>query len=419
MYKLKSRVSIDTPASIGYPHVMIPRTLGKRLKELAGPYPVVFLTGPRQSGKTTLARNTFPGFEYRSLENLQTREEAIEDPLGFLGLFEGGGGVILDEVQRAPDLFSYLQGFVDEDRGGPFVLTGSQQFLLSEKISQSLAGRAAVLELMPFSMAELEGRKPRGPEEILRGRGKRKAQTGPELDEALFTGFFPRIHDKGLAPRTWLDGYVRTYVERDVRTVSGVGDLDAFSRFLGLCAGRAGALVNTSGLGSDAGVSHVTAKRWLSILRASYIVDFLVPHHRNFNKRLVRSPKLYFVDTGLLCYLLGIRSPADLRDHPLRGPIFENYVVAEFRKLFLHGGESPPLFFWRDSHGREVDLLIDLGKRRIPVEVKSGRTVASDFFRGLDFYTGLSGDEGGMLVYGGDESYQRKNHAVRSWRECT
>ncbi len=398
---------------------MIPRTLARRLKELVGPYPVVFLTGPRQSGKTTLARNTFPRFEYRSLENLHTREEAVQDPLSFLARFEGKGGVILDEVQRAPGLFSYLQGFVDEERGGPFLLTGSQQFLLSEKISQSLAGRSAVLELLPFSLAELERRKPRLPEAFLRGRGRRTRGSGFTLDEAMFTGFFPRIHDRGLSPRTWLDGYRRTYIERDVRTVSGVGDLEAFSRFLGLCAGRAGRLVNLSALGSDAGVSHVTAKRWLSILRASYIVDLLLPHHRNFNKRLVKSPKLHFVDTGLLCHLLGIRSPADLRDHPLRGSIFENFVVAELRKMFLHRGETPPLFYWRDSRGREVDVLIDLGRTRVPVEAKAGRTVASDFFKNLDFYTDLSGDGGGVLVFGGDESHRRRNHAVRAWWDIT
>jgi hypothetical protein len=204
-----------------------------------------------------------------------------------------------------------------------------------------------------------------------------------------------------------------------VRTVSAVGDLDSFTRFLGLCAGRTGQLVNSSSLGSDSGVSHVTTKRWLSILRASYVIDLLQPHHENFSKRLVKSPKLYFVDTGLLCQLLGIRRAEDLERHPLRGAIFENLVVAEFRKLFLNHGERPPLYFWRDSHGREVDLLIDLGTRRIPVEVKAGRTVASDFLAGLDRYTTLSGDPEGILVYGGDDAYRRRTHHVRPWFACS
>lgn len=389
-----------------------------RLIELAGPYPVIFLTGPRQSGKTTLSRKAFPQYTYVSLEDLQNRREASEDPRGFLRRFEGTDGVILDEVQRAPELFSYLQGFVDEERGGPFVLTGSQQFLLSERISQSLAGRAAILELLPLSLAELWRRRARRPDNL---PGKPAPGDTPRhgLDEILFSGMFPRIHDRGLDPPTWLDGYVRTYVERDVRSVAGVGDLDSFTRFLGLCAGRAGQLLNASSLGADAGVSHVTSKRWLSILRASYIVELLPPHHENFKKRLIKSPKLYFSDTGLLCHLLGVRKADDLRVHPLRGAIFENFVVTELRKLFLHNGERPPLHFWRNSNGREVDVIIDLGTRRIPVEIKAGETVTSDFFKVLDYYLSLSGDPSGILVHGGGESYSRGDHRVRAWCHIT
>ncbi len=235
----------------------------------------------------------------------------------------------------------------------------------------------------------------------------------------LFAGTFPRIHDRELDPSVWLNGYLRTYIERDVRTVSGIGDLESFTRFVSLCAGRAGQLVNSSSLGSDAGVSHVTAKRWLSILRASYVIEFLQPHHENFSKRLVKSPKLYLIDTGLLCHLLGIRKSADLANHPLRGAIFENLVVMEFRKLFLHQGERPPTFFWRDSHGREVDLVIDLGTRRIPIEVKAGSTVASDFLKGLDRYVEMSGDREGVLIYGGGQSYRRQRHHIRAWFACS
>ena len=398
---------------------MIPRTLQRRLKELLGPYPAVFLTGPRQSGKTTLAQTTFPDFRYLSLEDLQNRRDAMEDPRGFLGRFEGRGGVILDEVQRAPDLFSYLQGFIDANRGGPFLLTGSQHFLLSERITQSLAGRVAILELMPFSLAEITQRSPLAPEAMNR-LDEVPAEAAPfDLDGILFKGMFPRIHDKGLEPTTWLDGYVRTYVERDVRSISNVGNLETFTRFVSLLAGRAGQLLNASSLGADAGVTHVTARKWISILQESYIIHLLRPHHANFSKRLVKSPKVYFVDTGLLCYLLGIRRVEDLATHPLRGAIFENFVVSELTKVFLHQGIRPPLSFWRDSNGREVDVIVDDGSRSIPVEIKSGKTVVPDFFKGLEYYERLSGHGGGILVYGGGESYQRGQHVVRAWWTCS
>ena len=368
---------------------LVPRTLSGVLQRLAGPYPVVYLTGPRQSGKTTLARAAFPDYTYVSLEDLQRRTAVQEDPRGFLRGVAGDAGVIIDEAQRVPELFSYLQQIVDERRAGPFILTGSQQFLLAERVTQSLAGRAAVLQLLPFSVAELWRRPALTPDawaEAALGPGT-ELGAGPassSLDDVLFTGLYPAIHHRRLEPSQWLDAYVTTYVERDARLAGAVGDLAGFARFVALCAGRSGQLLNLTSLGSDAGVSRVTASSWLSILSASYIVTLLQPHFENFSRRLVKVPKLYFLDTGLMCALLGLRKPGDLRVHPLRGAVFETFVVSELTKLFLHHGERAPLFFWRDSNGREVDVLLDMGVSRVPVEAKAGETVAADAFRGLE-----------------------------------
>jgi predicted AAA+ superfamily ATPase len=398
---------------------MVPRTLEGRLRDLASTFPAVFLTGPRQSGKTTLARSTFPEFHYISLEDLQNRQEALEDPRGFLKRLEGQRGAILDEVQRTPDLFSYLQGFLDEGRSGPVVLTGSQHFLLGERISQSLAGRVAILELLPFSVAELARRPALQPEAIAEPPEAPAETPQLSLAEMLFRGLYPRIHDRQLDAAAWLDGYLRTYSERDVRQLTNIGNLQAFSRFLALCAGRSGQLLNSSALATEAGINHSTARHWVSVLQASYIVLLLKPHHENFNKRLVKTPKLYFLDAGLLCHILGLRQPEDLSVHPLRGAIFETFVIGELHKMFLHHGRPAPLYFWRDAAGHEVDALIDLGTRRIPVEIKAGQTLAGDVFRGLDYYLDLAGGGTGVLVYAGDETYPRRNHLVRSWWQCS
>lgn len=396
---------------------MIKRTLEPVLAEAAKHYPVVTLTGPRQSGKTTLVRERFRRHAYVSLENPDDRAFATEDPKGFLGQFERGA--VLDEVQRVPDLFSYIQGIVDErKKAGQFILTGSQNFLLLEKITQSLAGRTAILHLLPFSQSELRGGKSLPLDSVGSKLPRRKA-TGDDSTQTLFRGFYPRIHDQNLPPHDWLRNYYQTYIERDVRSVINVGDIEAFGRFVRLCAGRCGQLLNLSSLGADCGVSHATAQRWLSVLESSFIVYLLRPHFRNFSKRLVKSPKLYFLDTGLLCYLLRIREPRDLRDHALRGAIFECFAVGEVLKSSIHAGREPDVYFWRDSAGHEVDMVLDRGETLIPVEVKSGQTVGSDFFKGLDFWRGLPGQEAApaALVYGGGKSMSRNRVAVYSWQD--
>lgn len=397
---------------------MIERALEVTLTKAARSYPVVTLTGPRQSGKTTLVRAAFPDHDYASLEDPDVRSFAIEDPRGFLSQFRGP--VVLDEVQRTPDLFSYIQTIVDQrDRPGQFILSGSQNFLLLRSISQSLAGRSAVLHLMPFSLAELLGRRPLQISSIGRTLPRRDRSKQDDLMKTLHRGFYPRIHDKDLDAPKWFGNYYRTYVERDVREIVNVGDIESFSRFVRLCAGRNGQLLNLSSLANDGGITHTTARRWLSILEASFLVTLLRPHHRNFNKRLIKSPKLYFLDTGLLCYLLRIRAPEDLHTHASRGAVFESFVLSELMKNLLNRGDEPGLHFWRDSTGHEIDILIEQGEELTALEVKSGQTVASDFFSGLRYWRGLVGDPSApaALVYGGDRSFTREGITVYRWSE--
>ncbi|MFQ5411594.1 MAG: ATP-binding protein [Phycisphaerae bacterium] len=400
---------------------MIRRHLSRTLKAAARDFPVVTVTGPRQSGKTTLVRAAFPRHRYASLEDPDVRAFAEEDPRGFLDQFRGK--VILDEVQRTPELFSYIQGLVDrDDRAGRFVLSGSQNFLLLHRVSQTLAGRCAVLRLLPFSRSELVGRSIGDLVKLINSRRVTPSNVrkgSATLIETLFTGGYPRIHDKRLKPQAWLASYYQTYIERDVRDLLNVGDVEAFGRFIRLCAGRSGQLLRTSSLASDAGVSHTTARRWLSILEASFVIHLLRPHHRNFNKRLVKSPKLYFLDTGLLCYLLRIQRAEDLASHAARGAIFETWVVSEALKHFYHRGVEPDIHFWRDAAGHEIDLLIDKGTMQIPIEIKSGQTIASDFFANIDYWRNLARAPGGAacLVYGGDDSYRRRGITVLSWSD--
>lgn len=397
---------------------MIKRTLSQKLVTLARQFPVVSITGPRQSGKTTLTRMVFKDYDYVSLEDPNEREFAQSDSKGFLRRFTGG--VILDEIQRVPDLLSHIQGIVDSDSSpGKFILTGSQQFHLMDKVSQTLAGRTAILYLLPFSLDELMGERPSDPWKIdtLPDRRRRPRFS---FEEILYQGLYPRIHDKKLEAQDWLSAYYRTYVERDVRDIGHIGNLETFQRFVRLCAGRSGQLLNHSSLAADCGISHTTARHWISILQAGFIIHLLPPHHENFSKRIIKSPKLYFLDTGLLCYLLRVREPEDILTHAMKGAIFETFVLSELYKAFAHRGEIPPLYFWRDRTGHEVDVVIDTGKKLIPIEVKSGETVDGSFFDGVRFFTALGApaSKTGVLIHGGEARYQRENFIVRPWYQC-
>jgi len=377
---------------------MIKRQLEAKLRQWSTEYPVVTLTGPRQSGKTTLCKAVFPHKTYVSLEDLDMREFARTDPRGFLAAIPDGA--VLDEIQHAPDLVSYLQTRVDSDaRSGQFILTGSHQFEMMQSVSQSLAGRTAIARLLPFSYGELYG------------------STTPEsVDHMLYSGFYPRIHDRKLNPTEALSFYLSTYIERDVRQLLAVSDLDRFSTFVRLCAGRTAQLLNMQAIGSECGVTHNTIKSWISVLQASGIVTLLRPWHANIGKRLVKTPKLYFLDTGLACYLLGIHNPAHLAGHPLRGALFETFVVSEAFKQHHHTGLPEQLWFYRDHHGNEVDLLVGRGKGHAAWEIKSSMTIASDFFKGLTLLSERTKDllsQG--LVYGGEQSMTRQGVHITPW----
>jgi predicted AAA+ superfamily ATPase len=378
-------------------HIMIARTLTSTLKTLAGQYPVVTITGPRQSGKTTLCRNAFPDKPYINLESPDLRQFAVSDPRGFLAAHPEGA--ILDEIQRTPLLLSYLQPLVDE-RPAPrqFILTGSQQFEVMTNISQSLAGRTALLKLLPFSIEELGS-----------------AGISSNIDALLLNGFYPRIYDAGLNPTQALGDYLETYVERDIRQLINIKDLALFEKFVKLCAGRTGQLLNLQSFGNDAGISHTTARSWLTLLEASYVVFLLQPWHTNISKRQVKTPKLYFYDVGLAAYLLGAESELHINRHPLRGNLFENMIVIEALKYRCHRGKRNNLYFWRDSKGNEVDLLVESGPNVMPVEIKSGATISEDFFKGLQTFTDrLPHVSISSLVYGGTEQQKRSN--VWIWR---
>jgi uncharacterized protein len=381
---------------------MIPRDLGDKVLQLSKGFPVITVTGPRQSGKTTLVRALFPEYTYLNLENLDIRLAAEEDPRRFLGIY-AKSGVIIDEAQKVPHLFSYLQEIVDESgKLGKYILTGSQNFLLLEKITQSLAGRVAVCHLLPFTQHEI----------------KNAVFVESKLNAMLFRGGYPVLYDRPVEPVDYFPSYISTYIERDVRSLKNIGDLSTFQRFIKLCAGRTGQILNYSSLGNDAGINYKTVQSWISILEASFVVFLLRPFHKNYGKRVVKQPKLYFFDTGLLCSLLDIQSPEQLENHYLRGGIFESFVVSEYFKSVYHLGLRPSAWFWRNNTGHEIDLLIEKADILSAVEIKSGETINQSFFKGLEYFRTLSNDAKTpyALVYGGNSNQVRKNIKVFSWK---
>lgn len=379
----------------------IKRDAQKIIKKLLGQYPAVVLTGPRQSGKSTLAKNILKNAIYVSLEDLDEREFARSDPRGFLKRFENGG--IIDEIQKLPELVSYLQSFLDNKKKNvPIILTGSAQLTLLANVSQTLAGRIAIIELLPLSHQELT-----------------KSNVAPESMEQLFLkGFYPRLYKEKINSSDWYQDYVKTYIERDIRDLLKIHNLGVFQRFLKMCASRAGQILNLSSLAGDCGISHSTASAWFNILEATYVIFRLEPHYKNFSKRLIKSPKLFFYDTGLLCFLLDVKSDTELETHSSRGAIMENWVAAEIIKARFNAHKPRNFYFWRDNKGSEVDFIIDHGQKLIPVEIKSGITVASDFFKNIFYWSKLAGNsaEKGYLIYAGEDNQFRTGINVLGWK---
>ncbi len=396
--------------SLDSPPALIPRAARPLLDEVRAGYPVITLTGPRQSGKTTLAQLAFADKPYVSLETPDEREFALADPRGFLARFPGGA--IIDEVQHVPALLSWIQTEVDErQQMGRYVLTGSQNFALLAHIGQSLAGRAALVQLLPLSLAEL-------------GAAGRLPSDDQALDVTLLRGGYPPLHARPVAPARWYADYVMSYLERDVRQITQVHDLSTFQRFLKLCAGRTGQLLNLANLAVETGIAQSTARAWLSVLEASYVVFLLPPHHRNLGKRVVKTPKLYFIDTGLAAALLGITEPAQLAPHPLRGALFETLIVSEFLKARFNAGWPSNLYFWRDNVGLEIDLLLETPQALHPVEIKSTATVRGELFAGLRKWCAVAataGDAPGppRLVCAAPANHEREGIIVRRWQDAT
>lgn len=377
---------------------MINRIAQQKLLELAGYFKVVSVNGPRQSGKTTLVKNTFKSKPYVSLENPDERLFALEDPRGFLQTYSSGA--IFDEIQRAPLLFSYLQEIVDNSNSpGQYILTGSNNFLLQENITQSLAGRVGHLTLLPFSMNEINN----------------KEYSDNDL---MLKGFYPPIYDQNIPFHEWIPNYIKTYIEKDVRQIKNISDLLLFEKFVRVLAGRCSQEVNYTNISNEIGIDTKTVQSWIGILVNSYLIFLLKPHYKNFNKTIVKRPKLYFIDTAIACSLLNIKQNNHIQNHPLRGALFENMVISEALKNNLNKGLENNLYYWRDKTGHEVDLIVEEGVKQIPIEIKSSATINSTFFKNLNYWNKLRKEEGGLLLYSGVKTQQRSNNIkVMNWRD--
>ncbi len=380
--------------------MLINRSITEKILSIVKQYPVITITGPRQSGKTTLCQQIFPNKPYISLEDLDQRDFANNDPKGFLSQYPDGA--VFDEIQKAPALTSYIQTIVDaKQKNGLYILTGSQQFEIMSNLTQSLAGRTALIKLLPFSYQEIYHN-----------------NKTINLTEVLFKGFYPRIFKENLNPTEALMFYINTYIERDLRNLINIKDLSVFEIFLKLIAGRTGQILNYSSISNDIGIDQKTVKNWLSILEASYIIKIIYPYYQKQNKRYVKAPKLFFYDTGLVCCLLNIKKPEQLNNHPLFGSIFETYVISEILKIIYNRVLMENLFFFRDHAGHEVDVIFDKVIQINAIEIKAARTINPDFFKGLDFLKTLKYKiQNRGIIYGGEESYTRNQTAIICWRE--
>ena len=376
---------------------MIDRQIEKELSLLKDEFPIIAILGPRQSGKTTLSKKVFKDYEYVSFEDYDVREFAENDPRGFLDRYKEH--IIFDEIQRVPKIISYLQTHIDKQKkNGTIIITGSHNFLLMEQISQSLAGRVGITKLLPFSIKEI-------------------VQLNINKDDLIFKGFYPRIYDQEIRAETFYKNYISTYIEKDIRQIKKITKLDVFIKFMKLLAGRTGQELNLASLGEECGVSHNTILEWISVLEASFIVYRLKPYYKNYNKRLVKKPKLYFTDTGLVCSLLGIKKKEELDYHFLKGGIFETFIINEVLKANYNIGERFEIFYWRDNHKKEIDLIIDLGIKQFAIEIKSSGTVNEKYFDGLKYWRELTqtNTEDLYLIYGGIENMKRNEMNVVSW----
>lgn len=379
--------------------MFIQRNLAVHIKQMLRQFPVLSLTGPRQSGKTTLLKNAFPHYKYFNLERIDIRELILSDPMGFLKAT--GPEVIFDEAQNVPELFSYIQVISDErNTPGQYILSGSQSFLMNERISQSLAGRVSINHLFPFDVTELESPKEK------------------DICKTILRGFYPRLYDNSIAADDFYPSYLQTYIERDVRTLKAIENLNSFSRFLGLCAGRIGQVLNLTSLANDAGIAVNTAKAWLSLLESSFILYQLQPYYRNFNKRLIKAPKLYFYDTGVACSLLRLVSPEMVSTHYSYGALFENLVISEIIKYQHHSGKRPSVWYWRESNGSEIDCIIEKENNDIiALEIKGGQTFNKDYLKNIKNFPEKGNNIHRELIYAGDQTSSVSNVTLTPWND--